>query len=126
MLKVYLAGPDVFLPDAVELGNRKKQLCSAYGFEGLFPFDNEISPRTAGERIDRLIYRANERMIRRADFGIYNLTPFRGPSADPGTVFELGMMVGLGRRVFGYNNVRQDYFERVKQYDSITFNPSRE
>ncbi len=59
MLTVYLAGPEVFLPDAIELGERKKRLCRAYGFEGLYPLDNEITP-ASGERIDRLIYRANE------------------------------------------------------------------
>src|SRR4051812_9394558 len=114
MLKVYLAGPEVFLPDAIELGARKKRLCSSYGFEGLFPLDNEIAQEFSAERIDRLIYRANERMIRHADFGICNLTPFRGVSADPGTVFEVGMLAGLGKRIFAYTNVAQDYVDRAK------------
>jgi len=119
MRKVYLAGPDVFLPDAVAVGLRKKELCAAYGFEGLYPFDNEMSPSLSGERIDRLIYRANERMIRRADLGIFNLTPFRGPSADVGTVFELGMLVGLGKSVFGYTNVVENLLDRSER----TFEP---
>jgi nucleoside 2-deoxyribosyltransferase len=46
----------------------------------------------------------NEDLIRGCDALIANLTPFRGPSADPGTVFELGFMRGLGRPVFGYSN----------------------
>jgi len=112
MQTVYLAGPEVFLPHAIEIGRRKKQLCAKYGFEGLFPFDNEISP-TQHQRIDRLIYLANEGMMRRADFGICNLTPFRGPSADAGTVFELGFMAGLGKRVFAYTNSTADYAARV-------------
>lgn len=121
MLKVYLAGPEVFLPDAIELGARKKRLCSAYGFEGLFPLDNEIVQEPSGERLDRLIYRANEAMIRRADFGICNLTPFRGVSADPGTVFEVRMLAGLGKRVFAYTNVAQDYFDRTKLKEKLVF-----
>ena len=40
-LRAYLAGPEVFLPEAVAIGQRKKQLCAKYGFEGLYPFDNE-------------------------------------------------------------------------------------
>jgi len=123
MLKVYLAGPEVFLPEAIELGARKKRLCSEYGFEGLYPFDNEISP-TSEERIDRRIYRANEQMIRRADFGICNLTPFRGVSADPGTVLELGMMAGLGKRVFAYTNTVRNYLERSKLHDTLTYESS--
>ena len=126
-MKVYLAGPDVFLPDAVAIGQRKKALCAQYGFEGLFPFDNEVSPNAAGERIDKLIYRANEQMIRRADLGICNLTPFRGPSADVGTVFELGLMVGLGKRVFGYTNVTDDLLQRCKDADpAVSFDPVAE
>jgi len=123
MQKVYLAGPDVFLPDAIAAGRRKKELCAEFGFEGLYPFDNEISPTASGERVDRLIYRANERMIRRADFGIFNLTPFQGPSADVGTVFELGMLAGLGKRVFGYTNVTDDLLDRCQRFGKLTFDP---
>ena len=96
-LRVYLAGPDVFLPDAVAIGRRKKELCAHYGFEGLYPFDNEISGDHLGTRVDLLIYRANVAMIHEADFGIFNLTPFRGSSADVGTVFELGMFAALAK-----------------------------
>ena len=101
--KLYLAGPEVFLPEAIEIGRIKKDLCARYGIEGLYPFDNEVSPRS-GEAVDRLIYRANIAMIRDADGGIFNLTPFRGPSADVGTVFELGFLSALGKAAFGYTN----------------------
>jgi nucleoside 2-deoxyribosyltransferase len=123
-MKIYLAGPDVFLPNAIAIGRRKKELCAQYGFEGLFPFDNEVSSSAAGERIDTLIYRANEDMIRRADLGICNLTPFRGPSADVGTVFELGLLVGLGKRVFGYTNVTDDLLQRWKRSSAASFDPA--
>jgi nucleoside 2-deoxyribosyltransferase len=113
-LQVYLAGPEVFLPDAVEIGRRKKVLCERYGFIGLYPFDNEAVPM-AGERIDRIIYRENVRMIRTAEFGIANLTPFRGPSADVGTVFELGMLIGLGKPVFAYTNEVPDLLTRLRR-----------
>ena len=43
MKKIYLAGPDVFLPNAIEEGERLKALCQDYGYEGLFPMDNVIS-----------------------------------------------------------------------------------
>ncbi|MDF1764445.1 MAG: nucleoside 2-deoxyribosyltransferase, partial [Oleibacter sp.] len=35
MQRIYLAGPEVFLPDATLVGEQKKQLCRQYGFEGL-------------------------------------------------------------------------------------------
>jgi|SRR5271166_4862479 len=121
MLKVYLAGPEVFLPDAIAIGKQKKRLCADYGFQGLFPFDNEVSPEGSGQRIDLLIYRANTAMMHDADFGILNLTPFRGPSADVGTVFELGMLVGLGKLAFGYTNDDSDLLTRVKRAQAAEF-----
>ena len=111
MLTVYLAGPEVFLPDAMDIGRKKKALCARYGFAGLYPLDGEVS---AGEgREDELIYRANRALMQRADLGICNLTPFRGAGADGGTAFELGYMAALGKRVFAYTNEASDYAARV-------------
>jgi len=107
---IYLAGPDVFLPDAELIGERKRTLCVHYGFTGLFPFDNQVP---AGPGQDRAIYAANVAMMQAAWAGIFNLTPFRGPSADPGTVFELGLMAGLGKPVFGYTNDKRDLIARI-------------
>jgi nucleoside 2-deoxyribosyltransferase len=44
---------------------------------------------------------------------VANLTPFRGPSADPGTVYELGWMIGRGKRALGYSNDPRDLAARV-------------
>ena len=38
MKKIYLAGPDVFLANAIEEGERLKALCQDYGYEGLLSF----------------------------------------------------------------------------------------
>jgi nucleoside 2-deoxyribosyltransferase len=38
-MKIYLAGPDVFLPDAVDIGRRKVELCARHGLIGLYPLD---------------------------------------------------------------------------------------
>ena len=35
---------------------------------------------------------------------MYNADTFRGPSADAGTVYELGYMAGRGKLCFGYSN----------------------
>src|SRR5690606_8586836 len=39
---LYLAGPDVFRPDARERGRELKALCAEFGIEGLFPLDQEV------------------------------------------------------------------------------------
>jgi nucleoside 2-deoxyribosyltransferase len=41
-MKIYLAGPDVFLHDAVEIGRRKVELCRRHGLTGRSPLDNAI------------------------------------------------------------------------------------
>ena len=112
---IYLAGPDVFLPDAIAVGNSKKALCEEHGFDGLFPYDTEIDSVPINAREDHFVYRANLAMIRRADAGLFNLTPFRGVSADPGTVFELGLMIGLRKPVFGYSNESEDLLTRTRE-----------
>ena len=108
---VYLAGPDVFLPDAREFGVTKKRLCAASGFVGVFPLDKEISE---GPNLDLRIFEANMRSIKDADCGIFNLTPFRGVSADVGTVLELGVFVAMGKPVFGYTNDATDLIDRIE------------
>lgn len=113
---IYLAGPDVFLPDAVALGARKKALCQQYGFVGLYPLDELAAPQPT----DTEIYRGCVGMLRRADFGIANLTPFRGPSADVGTVYELGVLIALGKTVFAYTNDAADLLTRVRRGARVT------
>jgi nucleoside 2-deoxyribosyltransferase len=119
--KLYLAGPDVFLPNAAEIGRRKKELCESFGFEGLYPLDNEAMRSFADESPDAFIYRANVAMIRDADAGIVNLTPFRGVSADAGTAFELGLLTGLNRPVFAYSNDADSLLDRTKRNGMAAF-----
>ena len=101
-MKIYLAGPDVFLPDAVEIGRRKAEICARHGVSGIYPLDNTID-RSASD-VSLRIFRGNQAMMDEADAIIANLTPFRGPGADPGTVYELGYMAGRGKRCLGYSN----------------------
>ncbi len=113
-MKVYLAGPDVFLPDAEAIGARKKQLCAQHGMEGLFPTDPRPHPAdVAGLARWYAIYLGNEADLRGCDALVANLTPFRGPSADPGTVYELGFVRALGRPVLGYTNDAADFTDRT-------------
>ncbi len=110
-MKVYLAGPDVFLPDADGMGKRKREICATYGLTGLFPLDNEIA--TDALPTSARIFHANTALMRQADAIIANLTPFRGPSADSGTVYELGYMAGTGKLCAGYSNVPHSYRDKV-------------
>ena len=110
-MRIYLAGPEVFLPDAMAVGAAKKAICAAHGHVGVFPLDPP-APAT-GPPDWRRIHAANELLIRGSDALVANLTPFRGEGADAGTVFELGFMRGLGRPVHGYSNVAATLRERA-------------
>jgi len=122
-MKIYLAGPDVFLPDAVDIGRRKAELCTRHGLIGLYPLDNAIDP--AAEDASLRIFRGNEAMMIEADAIIANLTPFRGPGADPGTVYELGYMAGRGKLCLGYSNDPSSYADRVREFTDVSSRDGR-
>lgn len=112
----YIAGPDVFWPNAKEAGAAKVALCAEYGLQGHFPLDTELdlsglSPYEAGIAI----YRANIHLMDSADLLIANMTPFRGPSMDVGTAFEMGYMTARGKPVWGYTLDGRLYRDRVHQ-----------
>jgi nucleoside 2-deoxyribosyltransferase len=116
-MKIYLAGPDVFLPDAIDIGRRKAELCMRHGVSGLYPLDNAVDLKAADASLK--IFRGNEAMMNEADAIIANLTPFRGPSADPGTAYELGYMAGHGKFCLGYSNDPSSYADRVRKFTDI-------
>jgi nucleoside 2-deoxyribosyltransferase len=118
-MKIYLAGPDVFLPDAIEIGRRKAEICVRYGLTGLYPLDNAVDLTAPKASLN--IFKGNEAMMQAADAVIANLTPFRGPSADAGTVYELGYMAGRGKLCLAYSNDPSSYKQRVARlYDVKT------
>lgn len=114
-LRIYLAGPEVFLPDALAVGREKVRLAAEAGFEGVFPLDASLhltglDPLEQARRISL----ANEGLIASCDALIANLTPFRGASMDAGTAFEVGFMRALGRPVLGYSNIKADFASRSR------------
>jgi nucleoside 2-deoxyribosyltransferase len=121
-VKIYLAGPDVFLPDAVEIGRRKAEICAAHGLSGLYPLDNAVD--LAATDASLTIFKANQAMMDEACAIIANLTPFRGPSADAGTVYELGYMAGRGKLCLAYSNEPASYRERVARLYDVKAAPA--
>lgn len=109
--KIYLAGPEVFRPDAVEFGEFLKRKLEEHGFEGLYPFDNKVSENSQDPSLE--IYQADVKMMDDCDAVLANIEPFRGPSVDPGTAFEIGYVKALGKPVIGYNASAQPYNSRV-------------
>ena len=116
-MKIYLAGPDVFLPDAIEIGRRKAAICDNHGLAGLYTLDNKVDLAAADASLQ--IFRGNETMMDEASAIIANLTPFRGPGADPGTVYELGYMAGRGKLCLAYSNDPAVYAARVARTSEV-------
>jgi nucleoside 2-deoxyribosyltransferase len=102
---LYLAGPDLFYPEGRDVLARKRLLVEAAGFRALTPDDAELVESEPSEAMARELYTAAASRLRQADALIANLTPWRGPGADPGTAFEAGFAAGLGKPVFAYMNV---------------------
>jgi nucleoside 2-deoxyribosyltransferase len=126
-IHAYLAGPDVFFPNATEIGAQKKSYLATRGITGHFPFDNEIpieafsDPKVAS----RTIADANEKMMddccKSGQVGIIlvNMNPFHGPSMDCGTAFETGYMSALSKKgnviIVGYSADDRNFEDRVIQ-----------
>lgn len=111
-MKAYLAGPDVFRADACGVAAAKKALCAAYGVEALHPFDQALDG-IATEALSGAIFRNNVAMMRGANLVIADISPFRSPSADPGTAFELGFAFALGLPVYAFSENPEPLFERT-------------
>jgi len=115
----YLAGPDVFLPDAVAHAARKVEICRRFGLHGLPPLNEDVETlgnnSAAKLEVWQAIYQKDIAMMERCDIIIANLTPFGGASADAGTLIEVGWFLGKGKPIFGYSNTRENFETRMRK-----------
>lgn len=107
-MRIYLAGPDVFRPDALNWAENARTLLAEHGHQALIPLDNDET--TAGG-----IYAANIALIRAADAVIANLNPFRGIEPDSGTCFEVGYASALGKPVIAYLADTRSQAEKIAE-----------
>jgi nucleoside 2-deoxyribosyltransferase len=119
-IKIYLAGPDVFRPDAREHGAHLRALCAKHGAEGLYPLDGEEPAATVGGDLPYWIRRSNMELIRMCDALVANMIPFRGPSMDTGTAYEMGVAAAWGKIVVGYTPILEMYPGRVLDFYAST------
>lgn len=94
-MKLYLAGPDVFRPDAIAWAASVRALCHKQGHQALIPLDGRQTTAVG-------ICQQNLKLIGEADVVLANLNPFRGAEPDSGTCVEIGYALALGKPVIGY------------------------
>ena len=111
----YLAGPDVFLPNAAAHAARKVEICRRFGLRGLPPLNEDAE--TAAKHLEawQTIYEKDIAMMDRCDIIIANLTPFGGASADAGTLIEVGWFLGKAKPIFGYSNTPESFESRMRR-----------
>jgi nucleoside 2-deoxyribosyltransferase len=114
-ITAYLAGPDVFLPDAVQHAARKVAICRRFGFHGLPPLNQDVE--TAAKELEtwQAIFAKDIAMMEQSDIIIANLSPFGGASADAGTLIEVGWFLGKGKPIFGYSNTSENFEARMRR-----------
>lgn len=114
MTKIYLAGPDVFAPNPLEIGRRKKEICEKHGLVGVFPMEHVTLDITMSKHEQGLVvYDVMERTMLECDAIIVNMTPYHGPSMDAGSAFEMGFMRALQKPIFAYSNDANLFADRV-------------
>lgn len=112
---IYLAGPDVFRPNAVAWGRAQVELCAEYGFHAVFPLDADAGVPTARHDLAKGIYKANVAVIDRCDVVVANLDFFRGAEPDSGTCFEVGYAIAREKPVVGYIPDRGTLATRIRR-----------
>ena len=110
---IYLAGFDVFRPDALDYGRWLRAECAARGLVGLYPLDNASPQGKTPAEIAAHIYRNNVALIHKADAVMAHLNPFRGQEPDSGTAFEVGYAIALGKPVWAYIERDDDLVSRI-------------
>jgi nucleoside 2-deoxyribosyltransferase len=110
-MKLYIAGPDVFRPDAIDWAAQVRALCGREGHQALIPLDGP-------QRTALAIYRNNLDLIGEADAVLANLNPFRGAEPDSGTCVEIGYALALGKPVIGYAESLVPLRDRLQAHGS--------
>src|SRR6202030_1632729 len=111
----YLAGPDVFLPNAMAHAASKVEICRRFGLRGLPPLNEDAVPAATEQEVWQTIYQKDVAMMEKSDTIIANLTPFAGASADAGTLIEVGWFLGKGEPIFGYSNTPENFENRMRR-----------
>ena len=123
--RVYLAGPEVFLPFyeqisrflevQVSLFNKHHLKDSDYHIKALFPAnESEVNSYENYFEEGSKIYNKNRALMHSSHAIIANMTRHRDSSMDVGTAYEIGEMVHAKKTVVGYYDEKSYHFEETE------------
>jgi nucleoside 2-deoxyribosyltransferase len=110
LAKVYIAGFEVFRPDAAEFFAAVSKLCGKLDMQALCPFDPSVDASDP-----EAIYQHNMELLMQATAMVANMNTFRGSEPDSGTAWEHGFMKARGFPVVSYTGDKRS--EGDKQVD---------
>lgn len=116
---IYLAGPGVFRSDAEMYGANLKRMARAFGMEGLWPLDAEVTTPSPLQ-IAHAVRKANVGLIERCNGVIADISPFRGPNMDAGTAYEIGFADAIGKPIWAYSSDLRSLLDRSKYLITTT------
>ena len=118
-IKVYVAGPDVFLPNYNDIMITQWEIVKKFNLDNkielVFPVESEVNLDEIKSLYKKglAIRDGNKNLIKSCDCVIANLSPFRSLEPDVGTSFEVGFASALEKSVYVYT-VNKD--EMIKKY----------
>lgn len=115
-IDVYIAGPDVFFPNAPAHFAYIREKLAQHGMRGREPVDGGLSKGAPLNRETALaICKGNYQLIRECQVVLANLNPFRGMEPDSGTCAEVGYAKGIGKLIVAYTDSPEPYADRVRR-----------
>lgn len=109
-MNLYLAGPGIFFKNSETHFLRIEKIVKDHGHLPSIPYSTS--------RNSKEIFKQNLWLLNNCDAVVADVTPFRGPSVDVGTTWEIGYAFARGKPVYGYGyQSRPDYAARVRDYE---------
>ncbi|MEL7610557.1 MAG: nucleoside 2-deoxyribosyltransferase [Bacillota bacterium] len=119
MLKecLYIAGPECFYRGGFDLLNAMRRRAETLGFSVSLPNDDPLNLDHADLRLNADAIFANCRdSMNRSTAIIADLEFYRGPEADGGTIYEIGMAYARGMRCYGYTRDKRNMVWKYQGY----------
>lgn len=106
---LYIAGPECFYANGFEQLNAMRRLAEANGFAATLPNDDPLKLDNEDLRKNAdAIFQNCANSMNRSTAILCDLEFYRGPEADGGSIYELGMAYARGIRCYAYTRDKRD------------------